>query len=345
MGEQELRLPRQVYPLRTFGLSIGFLCIASVFFERGASPVAWGLAVAHGLVWPHVAWYRSRTSADPHRAERLNLTIDSAMGGIFVALMQFMLLPSVLFVAMLSMDKLGWGWRFLGRTSATLAVTCLATTVLTGATVQLATSMRVIVASIPLMVAYPFAIAFVTERSGRMARERRKAVEQTAALREQLAHIARVGTLGEMAAGLAHELNQPLTAIHLEAQTSLELAPPGVPSDIMDSLTRIGEQSMRAGEIVRRMRTFARRGQTRREALQENQQAVAPAGRDEYPPATQGVYSRLRDSTGSHPHPNAEILGRLEASDRAELAVGGAGAEAGHRDAGAFEFASECLRE
>lgn len=268
MGEQELRLPRQVYPLRTFGLSIGFLCIASVFFERGASPVAWGLAVAHGLVWPHVAWYRSRTSADPHRAERLNLTIDSAMGGIFVALMQFMLLPSVLFVAMLSMDKLGWGWRFLGRTSATMAVTCLATTVLTGATVQLATSMRVIVASIPLMVAYPFAIAFVTERSGRMARERRKAVEQTAALREQLAHIARVGTLGEMAAGLAHELNQPLTAIHLEAQTSLELAPPGVPSDIMDSLTRIGEQSMRAGEIVRRMRTFARRGQTRREALQ-----------------------------------------------------------------------------
>ena len=121
--------------------------------------------------------------------------------------------------------------------------------------------MPVIVASIPLMVAYPFAVAFISERSGRLARERKKAVEQTAALREQLAHIARVGRLGEMAAGLAHELNQPLTAIHLEAHTALELNPVGVPEDLSHALSRIAEQSLRAGDIVRRMRTFARRGQ------------------------------------------------------------------------------------
>lgn len=267
MSEQELRLSRQVYRLRMFGLGLGFLCIAAVFYERGASPLAWAVLAAHGFVWPHVAWRRARTSADPHGAERTNLVIDSMMGGIYVALMQFTLLPSVLIVAMLSMDKLGWGWRFLGRTSGAMATTCVATTVLTGASLRLATSMPVIVASIPLMVAYPFAVAFVSERSGRMARERKNAVEQTAALREQLAHIARVGTLGEMAAGLAHELNQPLTAIHLEAQTALELCPAGVSEDILDSLSRIGEQSMRAGEIVGRMRTFARRGQARREAI------------------------------------------------------------------------------
>ncbi len=267
MSEQELRLSRQVYRLRIFGLGLGFLCIAAVFYERGASPLAWTMLAAHGFVWPHIAWYLARTSADPHATERINLLVDSAMGGIYVALMQFTLLPSVLIVAMLSMDKLGWGWRFLARTSAAMAATCLATTVLTGASFRFDTSMPVIVASIPLMVAYPFAVAFVSERSGRMARERKKAVEQTAALREQLAHIARVGTLGEMAAGLAHELNQPLTAIHLEAHTALEVRATGVPDEILDSLSRIGEQSMRAGEIVRRMRTFARRGQARREAI------------------------------------------------------------------------------
>lgn len=267
MSEQELRLSRQVYRLRIFGLGLGFLCIAAVFYQRDATLLAWTVLAAHGFVWPHVAWYHARTSADPHVAERINLVVDSMMGGIFVALMQFTLLPSVLIVAMLSMDKLGWGWRFLGRTSGAMAATCLVTTVLTGASFRLDTSMPVIVASIPLMVAYPFAVAFVSERSGRMARERKKAVEQTAALREQLAHIARVGTLGEMAAGLAHELNQPLTAIHLEAQTALEFRPAGVPEDVLDSLSRIGEQSIRAGDIVRRMRTFARRGQARREAI------------------------------------------------------------------------------
>lgn len=267
MTERELRLSRQVYRLRILGLALGFLCIATVFYERGASPSAWTLLIAHGLVWPHAAWLAAKTSADPHRAERANLVVDSALGGVFVALMQFPLLPSVLIVAMLSMDKIGWGWRFLARACGAMALTCAVTTLLTGATLQWFTSMPMIAASIPLMVAYPFAIALVSERSGRLARERRHAVEQTALLREQLAHIARVGTLGEMAAGLAHELNQPLTAIHLEASTVLELSPQGVPGDLRDSLARIGEQSLRAGDIVRRMRTFARRGHARREAI------------------------------------------------------------------------------
>jgi signal transduction histidine kinase len=271
MNERELRLPRQVYRLRIFGLALGLVCIASVFHERGAAPIAWALLAAHGLAWPHVAWYRAKASADPHRVERTNLVVDSAMGGIFVALMHFALLPSVLIVAMLSMDKIGWGWRFLARACGVMASTCAVTALVTRAPFEPATTMPVIVASIPLMVAYPFAVAFVSERSGRLARERKKAVEQTAALREQLAHIARVGTLGEMAAGLAHELNQPLTAIHLEANTALELHPGGLSGDVHDSLSRIAEQSLRAGTIVRRMRTFARRSHARREPIRVDQ--------------------------------------------------------------------------
>lgn len=253
------------------GLALGFLCVAAVFYDRGTSPVAWAALTAHAFLWPHVAWYRARVSADPNRTERANLVVDSALGGVWVALMEFSLLPSVLLITMLSMDKLGWGARFLARTSATMAATCAATVVTAGASFRPSTSMPEIVASLPLMVAYPVAVALVSNRSGRLARERKKAVEQTAALREQLAHIARVGTLGEMAAGLAHELNQPLTAIHLEANAALELGSHDDPEAMRDCLSRISQQSLRAGDIVRRMRTFARRGQAQREAIDVGQ--------------------------------------------------------------------------
>jgi C4-dicarboxylate-specific signal transduction histidine kinase len=166
---------------------------------------------------------------------------------------------------MLSMDKLGWGVNFLLRASSVLAGSCALAALLTGVPVRPETSMLEIAGSVPLMVAYPIAIASALTRSGRLARERRRVIEQTVALREELGHIARVGTLGEMAAGLAHELNQPLTAINLEAHTALELAALNDLTGIRDTLGRISDQSIRAGDIVRRMRTFSRRAHSTRE--------------------------------------------------------------------------------
>jgi C4-dicarboxylate-specific signal transduction histidine kinase len=152
-----------------------------------------------------------------------------------------------------------------------MAVACAAATLIAHPAFRPATNMTEILASLPLMVAYPIAMALAASHSRRLAREKRKAVEQTIDLRDQLAHVARVGTLGEMAAGLAHELNQPLAAIHIEANAALELGransrQPGWDTT-RESLERISEQSLRAGEIVRRMRTFARRGPMERERL------------------------------------------------------------------------------
>ena len=264
--DRELRLSRQVYRLRTLGLAVGSISVATVFYEHHASALTWGTLIAHVVLWPHVAWLAAKNSVNPHRTERRNLTIDSAFGGLWIALMQFNLLPSVLIAAMMSMDKIGWGPRFLARTTVAMAAGCAFGMILTGGAAQPTTTMRGMVASLPLMVAYPLAVAFASYHSGRLNRERRKAIEQTAALREQLAHVARVGTLGEMAAGLAHELNQPLSAIHFEASAALELSRGGGTSaDVREALTTIADQSLRAGDIVRRMRTFARRTQPKRE--------------------------------------------------------------------------------
>jgi hypothetical protein len=141
MSERELRTSQQVYRLRALGLALGFLCVAAVFHDRGASTAAWAALTAHAFLWPHVAWYRARVSADPNRTERANLVVDSGLGGMWVALMQFSLLPSVLLITMLSMDKLGWGARLLVRTSATMAATCAATVVAAGASFRPSTSM------------------------------------------------------------------------------------------------------------------------------------------------------------------------------------------------------------
>lgn len=271
MAERTLQLAQQVYRLRMLGLAIGVLPIMAVFYERGASPYLWAGAAFNGVIWPQIAWWHSRTSADSHRAERINLLIDSALGGMWVPLMEFSLLPSVLLVSMLTMDKLGWGKRFLLRSSLTMAAALVLTAVIVRPGFHPETTMLEILASLPLMVAYPMAVALAADQSGRLARERRRAVEQTADLREQLAHVARIGTLGEMAAGLAHELNQPLAAIHLEANAALELGRDYLRQDgggdTRESLERISEQSIRAGEIVKRMRTFARRGQVTRERV------------------------------------------------------------------------------
>jgi two-component system sensor kinase FixL len=163
------------------------------------------------------------------------------------------------------MDKVGWGPAFLARTTVAMAAGCAFGAFLTGGAVQPETSMGVIVASLPLMTAYPLAVAFTSYKSGQLARERRKAIEQSVGLREQLAHTARVGTLGEMAAGLAHELNQPLTAMHFEAVAAMELPPEEALAGMREALATIADQSLRAGEIVRRMRTFARRVDTHRQ--------------------------------------------------------------------------------
>ena len=166
--DRALRFVRRVHRLRTLGLGLGFLCVASVLWLHGAPWYVWTLLVANGLAWPHVARRLALRSAHPVRAELRHLAIDSTMGGVWIALMQFNLLPSILLVTMLSVDKIAvHGPRFLFRTSVCLVAACVATSAMLGFRVDVATPMAVIVACIPFLVAYPLAIAAVMHRLGR----------------------------------------------------------------------------------------------------------------------------------------------------------------------------------
>lgn len=79
--------------------------------------------------------------------------------------------------------------------------------------------------------------------------------------RERLAHVARLGTLGEMAAGIAHELNQPLAAIANYTQACQRLVAAGAmdPEELGQVLGRVTAQARRAGDVIQRLRAFVRR--------------------------------------------------------------------------------------
>jgi MASE2 domain. len=95
-----------MYRMRALGLGLGMVCVGAALHEHAAPPALWALLLAHGLVWPHLAYRRVKAQRDePLRAEFQNLTFDAAMGGFWIAAMHFDALPSVLLAVMLTMDK------------------------------------------------------------------------------------------------------------------------------------------------------------------------------------------------------------------------------------------------
>jgi two-component system sensor kinase FixL len=100
--------------------------------------------------------------------------------------------------------------------------------------------------------------------------ERKRAEEEAKQHQEELAHVMRLSTMGEMASGMAHELNQPLTAVasYCEAACKLLDEQPIIPEKLGDILKRAQEQSYRAGDIIRRLRQFVSKGTTQKEIIE-----------------------------------------------------------------------------
>ncbi|MEK7949198.1 ATP-binding protein [Luteolibacter soli] len=90
--------------------------------------------------------------------------------------------------------------------------------------------------------------------------------------REQLSHTLRLATMSQMATSLAHELNQPLTAMANNAGAARRMLAKGTASDdqLSEILTDIVDDAHRAGEVIRGMRGMARRDHGPREAVDLN---------------------------------------------------------------------------
>lgn len=94
--------------------------------------------------------------------------------------------------------------------------------------------------------------------------ERQQVETRLQELQSELVHVSRLTALGEMASALAHELNQPLSAIanYLKGSSRL-LALDLPPTDrIKEAVDKAADQALRAGDIIRRLRDFVSRGET-----------------------------------------------------------------------------------
>src|SRR6516164_761938 len=136
-----------------------------------------------------------------------------------------------------------------------------------------------------------FFTGFVRDLTERRSQERRMHE-----LQSELVHVSRLTAMGEMASSLAHELNQPLSAItnYLRGAGTLLKSKQVDASRIRDVLDRSAEQALRAGDIIKRLREFVAKGETQQTienpgVLLEEAAALALVGAKE-----QGVRVTLR---------------------------------------------------
>jgi two-component system sensor kinase FixL len=116
--------------------------------------------------------------------------------------------------------------------------------------------------------------------------ERQETQRRLQDLQSELIHMSRFSAMGEMASTLAHELNQPLTAVasYLNGCRRLLEGTETVQNLMLrDAIDRAADQALRAGQVIRRMRQFVARGETERQVenlaqLVEEASALALVG-------------------------------------------------------------------
>ena len=110
----------------------------------------------------------------------------------------------------------------------------------------------------------------------RESEERTRAEARQRELLDQLGHVSRITTVGEMATGLAHELNQPLGAVanYVEGCLVLLEAPAPRVLEVREALNKALAATLRAGEIIKRIRRFVNRRPTEHEPFSPNKVAA-----------------------------------------------------------------------
>jgi two-component system, LuxR family, sensor kinase FixL len=134
--------------------------------------------------------------------------------------------------------------------------------------------------------------------------ERHQAQRREHQLQSELAHVSRLSAMGEMASALAHELNQPLTAImnYVQACRRLATSPRGVsPDRLAELMDKAASQVSRAGQIIARLRQFMASGETERTVEDINKVVEEASHLALVGAAEKGIRFRLKLDPGPPP--------------------------------------------
>jgi len=153
----------------------------------------------------------------------------------------------------------------------------------------------------------------VAERTGELSQlnqslqreitERRRAEQAVREFQAELAHVTRMSTMGEMASGLAHELNQPLAAIVNFTQGCIRRMRSGAPVslEMLGAMEQVAAQATRAGDIIRRLRTFVKKQGPQRSTERLNELVSEVAGFAEVEARQRGVLIRVEQEPALPP--------------------------------------------
>jgi C4-dicarboxylate-specific signal transduction histidine kinase len=275
-AEDFAQLVRWVH-LPLFFFTVGLVFFIRLYFGTARGWLGWTVIALRGLVTAANLLGPSTATWHVIRLERLPLLgeLASASGGASIRPLQWLATTTAILLAVYVLDAAlrlrRQPEREARRKAAVLGSAIVAFLLI--ATVQ---SQLVVwgLVRMPVMISPPFLImlAAMTYELCRdivaSARIEREAREQ----RVQLTHLSRVAMLGELSGGIAHELNQPLTAILSNAQAAQHLLAnrTGTPEMLAEILQDIVAADQRAGEVIRRLRALFRRGETQFGAVEVN---------------------------------------------------------------------------
>lgn len=172
---QTLRFIAGVHFLRTLGLGLAALMIAMVFYRDHMPTLLWVLLFIYGLLWPHLARVLAERHAKPMHVERTSMLIDSACGGLWIVAMHFNLLPSALLATLLAMDCIGvGGGRLMLRGLLVQLLACILAVAMFGFHPVPDTDSRELLASLPLAMLYPLAVAGMANRLNRRVHQQNR---------------------------------------------------------------------------------------------------------------------------------------------------------------------------
>lgn len=155
-----LRRIDRAFALRQFAFGLAAVCVAGVLYSHAASITIWLLLAGTVALWPVAARALCLRSRDPRATELRNLLIDSALGGVWIALMGFNALPSLLLTIVLTCDKaIAGDARLIARGLLVQAAACVLTLSPHGLVFEPQTSMREILFACPLLFGYPFLLS------------------------------------------------------------------------------------------------------------------------------------------------------------------------------------------
>ena len=150
-------LPFILYKLRLLGHAVALLSVGAVLYELKVHPVLFAGLVFYCVAFPHLAyWYTSRVEK-PRAREFQMIGTSAVIWGIYIAVMQFNLVPSALMFAGLHAESNG-GWSLYWKALLLYAFGILLGILLVGFGWQPVSSFNVLLASLPGMIIYPFII-------------------------------------------------------------------------------------------------------------------------------------------------------------------------------------------